>query len=843
MGVHTGLAELRGGDYYGTAVNRAARLMSAAHGGQVVVSLATAEMLGDAGATDVELIDLGEHRLRDLSRPVHVFQLAGTGLGREFAPLRSLEAFAGNLPAQVTSFVGRKGDLASVASALAAARLVTITGVGGVGKTRLALQVAAEALPRYRDGAWLCELAAAEDAETMYHVVASALGVAPRRDMSLQESIVDFLRVRQLLIVLDNCEHLLESAATLGESVLRGCRGVQLLATSREVLSVAGEHVVGLRSLSLPPRSGTPEEIVVSDAVALFVERARAVRSDFTVDARNAGVVAEICRRMDGIPLAIELAAACVGAMSPVEIASHLNERFRLLRGGRRTALERHQTLRSTVEWSYSLLTDPERVVFERLGAFAGAFDAPDASSVVVGEGVEEWDVLDALASLVAKSMLVADQDDDGVTRYQMLETIRAYARERLDDRGESDEWRRRHAAQYTAFSVEARDALLGPEELAWRRRLRAELDNVRAAVLWSLDSNTPRDRQFALAIIANLATEVQADRAAGYGSWAARAVPLTDEATPGQRSAVLAAASLDAHNRGDLEAARALAPHAVVHGVPLDCPHPELPFVALAATLTTAEGSGIAIITDALDHAEAIRRDSWSEALLLGVRGILRSFGGDIDGARQDAAESLARARRAGNPLGLVVALTAQGYAWIGEDPARAQEAFEESVALTRSGASDVNYSLALRELARLRMRDGDPGAALDTVHDAVTYDHTSGNRPSLVGSMIIASEFLATLGHVDDAVAISFALAEGELGRLTGLSDVAASHQAVLPSAREALGQWLAGKRPIPTYEIRAAFKDAAARGSAMSYEEAVAYALDAIDTARAELELADS
>jgi predicted ATPase len=700
------------------------------------------------------------------------------------------------------------------------------------------LQVAAEGLERYRDGAWLCELAAAVDAETMLQVVGSSLGVVPRPQMSLLESIVDFLRVRQLLIVLDNCEHLLGSVAALSESVLRGCREVQLLATSREVLSVPGEQVVGLRSLSVPRRSDSPEEIVVADAVALFAERARAVRATFGIDPRNAGAVAEICWRLDGIPLAIELAAARIAAMSAAEIGAHLDERFRLLQGGKRTALERHQTLRATVDWSYSLLSDAERVVFERLGAFGGAFDAPDACAVAVGEGIEEWDVLDALASLVAKSMLVADEDNEGVTRYQMLETIRAYARERLADQGKSDLWRRRHAEHYTRFSIEARDALLGPEELAWRRRLRAELDNVRAAVFWSLDSNAPRDHQFALTVIANFASEVQADRASGVGSWAARAVPFTDEATPGQRAAILAAAAFDAHSRGDIEAARVLADEALTDGVSLDCPHPELPFIALAAAQPPA-GRPASILTEALDHAEAIRQSPWSEAALLGVRGIFRSLAGDTDQARQDCAESLARARHLGNPLLLVVALTAQGYAWIGEDPAQAREAFEESVALTQSGASDVNYSLALRELARLQMRDGDHAAALDAVRAAVTHDYTCGNRLSLIGAMLIGSELLAALGHLDDAVTLTFAVTEGELGGLTGLSEVALSHQAVLTAAPEALGQFLAGRRPIPAPEMRAAYKDAANRGSTMSYEQAVAYVIDAIDTARAELE----
>jgi len=485
--------------------------------------------------------------------------------------------------------------------------------------------------------------------------------------------------------------------------------------------------------------------------------------------------------------------------------------------------------LLATVDWSHSLLSDSERVVFARLGAFAGAFDTPDAGAVVTGDGIDHWDVLDALASLVAKSMLVADEDDDGVTRYQMLETIRVYARERLEDQGESDVWRRRHAEHYRTFAFEAGEALVGPEELACRRHLRAELDNVRAAVVWSLDSHTPADHRLALAIIVDLAREVQGDRASGFGSWATRALPFTDQATPGQRAVLLAAAALDAFNRGDLEVARTLADQAVGDGVPVDCPYPDLPFVALAAPMGPARAQADAILTDALDHADAIRQHPWSEALLLGVRGIFRAISGDTDRARVDAAESLARARHLGNPLLLVVALTALGHAWIGEDPARARVAFEESVALTRSGASDANYTLALRQLARLRLRDGDGDGALDAVHTAVTHDHANGNRPSLVGSLLTGSELLAALGQLDDAVVLTSAVVKGELSGLTGLGAVAATQEAITAAARERLED--------------SVYQAATATGSALAYEEVVAYALDAIDTARAELAVTDA
>ncbi len=381
MGVHTGEADLREGDYYGTAVNRAARVSAAAHGGQIVVSHATEEVARDhLGA--LELVDLGEHRLRDLARPERVFQVGAVGLDTDFPPLRSLDAFPSNLPPQLTSFVGREDELMLVEKALEETRLVTLVGVGGVGKTRLATQIAAEVLPRFPDGAWLCELAAAGDPEAMIQVVAATLGVQPHPNVSLEGSILEYLRAKRLLVVLDNCEHLLETAGDLAEGVLRECPGVRILATSREGLAVLGEQVWPLRSLR-PPASESVDDVAISTAGRLFTERAQAAAPGFGIDAANAVAVAEICRRLDGIPLAIELAAARVTAMSPTEIARLLDERFRLLTGGRRTAVERHQTLRATVDWSYSLLEPDERLVFERLGVFSGDFDGAAASAVV----------------------------------------------------------------------------------------------------------------------------------------------------------------------------------------------------------------------------------------------------------------------------------------------------------------------------------------------------------------------------------------------------------------------------------------------------------------------------
>ena len=487
-------------------------------------------------------------------------------------------------PAQVSSFVGRDQDVADVAHALGEWRLLTLTGVGGVGKTRLAIQVAAEVLPHFRDGAWLCELAAASEPETMLQVIATALRIQPRPGVSIMDLITEFLCSKRLLLVLDNCEHLLDAAARFVDAVLREAPEVRILATSREGLAVDGEHMRALRSLSVPDPSADLETLVRSDAGRLFVDRAQAVDPSFVLDAPTGAAVGELCRRLDGVPLAIELAAARIVAMSPAEIAARLDERFRLLTGGRRAAVERHQTLRATVDWSFSLCSPAEQRVFARLGVFAGTFGSTAAEAVATGEGVERWDAIEALASLVGKSMVVGDRAADGGTRYTMLETLRAYARERLDETGDPDRWRRRHAEHFAGFAEQAGSGLEGPDEHVWRARVRAELDNVRAAIGWALESSLTTDAQLGLRIVAALAYEAVSVMTAGVGAWTERAVARVDETTPGRRMAILGTAAIQAIFVGDHERARTLALDALRHGLPPDCPVPAPAYSALGS-------------------------------------------------------------------------------------------------------------------------------------------------------------------------------------------------------------------------------------------------------------------
>jgi predicted ATPase/transcriptional regulator with XRE-family HTH domain len=346
---------------------------------------------------------------------------------------RTLEAFAGNLPVPLSSFVGRTAELAGLTAAVAGSPLVTVTGPGGVGKTRLAVHAAADQLPSFANGAWLCELAAADDAESMAQVVATALGVRARPGLSTAGSLVEFLRTRTgLLLVLDNCEHLLAAAAALAADILHGCRGVRIVATSRQALGVEGEQVFGLRPLSLPPPGADVPPAAGSEAVELFVHRAAVARGDFALSASTVAAVGEICRRLDGIPLAIELAAARVGALRPAQIAGLLDERFRLLTRGRAGAAGRQQTLQATVEWSYALLGETEQRLFGAVGVFPASFDADAAVAVAAAAGLERWDVLDGLTGLIGQSLLAEEEGPDQASRYRLLETMRAYARQHL---------------------------------------------------------------------------------------------------------------------------------------------------------------------------------------------------------------------------------------------------------------------------------------------------------------------------------------------------------------------------------------------------------------------------
>ncbi|HEY7104911.1 MAG TPA: adenylate/guanylate cyclase domain-containing protein [Acidimicrobiia bacterium] len=764
MGVHTGEAQHRDGDYYGTALNRAARVMSIAHGGQLVVSDATERLLSD-NAASYDVLDLGEHRLRDLAEATRVYQINARGLAAAFPPLRSLDAFPGNLPLQLTTFVGRDEETAAIGKMLDTSRLVTLTGVGGVGKTRLALQVAADVLPAFPDGAWLCELAAASDDVLMYQAVADAVGARQREAMTLADSIVEYLRDREVLVVLDNCEHLLADAAWLASEILQRAPGVKVLATSREGLGVMGEQLVALASLRVPPSGADAASADASDAVRLFVDRAVARRPDFTLGPSNVSAVTEVCRRLDGMPLAIELAAARVTAMTPVEIAARLDERFRLLTGGRRSRVERHQTLRATVEWSYSLVEPTERLVFDRLGVFVGSFDAAAAEAVVTDDDVEAWDVLDALASLVEKSMVLAELADDGTTRYRLLETLRAFAREQLDGRDETDRWRRCHAAYYAEFCERVGAELGGPDELRASRRVSDEIDNLRAALSWGADAPDQRDADLALRILIGLS------RSTTRSGWNLRTlcealVPRARTSEVPGRALVLAATAGWCMIDDRLDEAADLALEALA-GADDSQSNMSIGWAYYTVTSTrTRQGRAMdafAVLQEGHDRLDSVAAPPIAHAELHGLASLLLVGAGDLEAARREAQTELDIARQTGNPSVLASALAFWGRACFHDDPDVALRAFEESIALTRAGAADGFHPIALDGAAQLRARAGDRAMALDHLRAAFAFDHAIGIRADLGMTVERAVATLATLGE-DTLSALCFGVVQAE-------------------------------------------------------------------------------
>jgi len=814
IGVHTGEAEIRDGDYYGSAVNRAARVSAAAHGGQIVVSHATEEVARDH-LEGIDLVDLGEHLLRDLARPERIFQVRSEGLPAEFPPLRTLDTLPGNVPRQATSFIGRDDDVAGVAKALREASLVTLTGVGGVGKTRLAVEVAAELQPHQPDGSWIVELAAADSDEAFVQVVAATLGVAARPAMSLEDSIVESLRDRSMLVVLDNCEHLLDAAGLLAERVLRECPDVRLLATSREGLAVPGERVWPLRSLSVP-RDVDPGSLAASAAIMLFVDRATAAQPGFRLDESNGAAVAELCRRLDGIPLAIELAAARVVAMSPAEIAGHLDERFRLLTGGRRTAVERHQTLRATVDWSYSHLSEVERQVFDRLGVFSATFDAA-AATAVAGDGREAWDVLDALTGLVAKSMVVvADEGESAATRYQLLETLRHFARDELEASGAADETRRLHAEHFARVAEDASIELETEREVERRIRLDLELDDLRSAVTWGLERGIADDAALSLRILSALANESVLRRSNGIGAWAITAVDAARRSTPAHITSVLGAAAWALIWRGEYEQGLALAHEALDQPDLESAPGLGGAFSAEAVALQNVGRFDEAITI--YERAEAVhecsgRSGSMTESTLWSSRAIVRAAQGDYARAREDSEHALRIARAIQNPTALAQALFAEGLARWPDDPGAGLAVFEESADLMRSGACDATLDSALSRISELRAEEGDRPGALEALADALHHSVEVTGRMGLSYTTSFSLRTFAALGAAEAAATVA------------GAVDRGAVHLASAWEGKDTDARALARDR-IAAALTPAEIEACAVRGAAMTEDEVITF-----------------
>jgi len=783
IGVHTGEVQLRDeGNYIGPTINRTARVRDLGHGGQILLSGTTEALVVDMLPPDAWLTDLGAHELRGVPRPERVVQLCHPDLCNEFPPLRTLKNVAvQHLPVALTSFVGRHAELTQVHELLTGNRLVTLTGAGGAGKTRLAIQIAGQLSGEFGDGVWYVDLAPITDPDLVPVTVARALGLPDQPGRSTMDTLTRFVADRQVLVVLDNCEHLLDASAALVNALLATAAGLTFLTTSREPIGVAGEVSWRVPSLSLR-----------DEAIELFTDRARHARPGFAVTDDNAAVVAEICTRLDGLPLAIELAAARVRALSLAEILDSLHDRFRLLTGGARTAVRRQQTLRASVDWSHALLTEPERVLFRRLAVFYGGFDL-DAAQTVAGSGaVERYQVLDQLALLVDKSLVVADESG-GRTRYRLLETVRQYALEKLGESGEADAVRARHRDHYTAMAA-LLDAPAGRDYEQCLEQANIEIDNLRAAFGWSRESS---DIELALTLASSLQPLwVTRGRLREGLAWFDATLADLDAQHPGVAAAVRA---------------RALADNAVLET-----------YLGAADSLVQAE------------QAVAIARDVDDPALLartLTAYGFIASLGYRAEVARGCFAEAIGLARAVDDRwrLSQILAEQARG-AHIAGDPIAVRAAGEEGRDLADAIGDGFNSRLCRFYLAVVQQFSGDLAGAAAQLGEVAAEAEAAHDEMFRVTGLLGQSFVLAGQGEAAAARAAAEAILEGGAGLGgryaafrhlgSGFAALAAGDFAAAHEAREAALQFpivvsggAAGLRRIWNAEAALADRDLAA------------------------------
>jgi predicted ATPase/class 3 adenylate cyclase len=736
MGLHTGEVRVRGGDHLDyTPINRCARVRAAGHGGQVLLTKATRDLVAGRLGGGFGLKRLGEFGLRDLANPEVIFQLIHADLPVDFPPIHTVAERTGNLPLQVSSFIGRGRELEHTAATLGEARLVTLTGAGGVGKTRLALQVARGVSPRFGDGAWLCELAPVRDVAAVDDAVAAVFAVTARSGQSTRDALVEFLRGKQLLLVLDNCEHLLEEAATLAGVLQRWCERLVILATSREGLGIEGEQLVPVPPLGVPGTDADLTAITQSEAVRLLAERAAAVRPEFAVTAENAAAVAAVVRRLDGIALAIELAAARLAAMTPAELARRLERSFAVLGAGRRGAVAHHQTLRATIDWSYQLLAEPEQQLLARLAVFAGGCTLDAVEAVCGGDGIDPDTVFELLASLVARSLVVTEEHGPE-TRYRLLETIRQYGEERLDEAGETEQWQARHADYYVGVLQQIRHHDRR-EEVFWAVRLSAEQDNLLAAWSWAIDT---RNIDIAFSILAGFAPrELWFRWPLVLDGEVALELPGATE-HPGYPLA-LAVSARFASNRADVTVTEELcraAAEANERRDPHDWRVEEV--ICDARSMIAVTLGAFADANRLTEQAAAIARtggDLADASLQLGLAAGGYLVVGDVLRAVPLAREALTLARQIGDPALIASGLLAVGMTVAETDPEQARACLRESLstALGYQGALGpraaglaflVDDQAATLELGRRAIRALQPGG--DRIRISFLLDTIAG-------------------------------------------------------------------------------------------------------------------
>jgi predicted ATPase/class 3 adenylate cyclase len=778
IGIHTGEAELRDGDYYGSAVNRCARLRNLGHGGQVLLSEATTVLTREQLPRGATLLGLGQHRLKGLTQPEHVFQVAVPDLPSDFPSLVSLDARPNNLPTHPTALLGRERERAEIRALFQGdTQLVTLTGPGGTGKTRLSLQVAADLLDDFEHGVFVVELASIVDPVLVSSIIAQVLGLRDVGGRPVLDRLKEYLRTRTVLLVLDNFEQILAAAPVVAD-LLASSSHLRMLVTSREPLRLRGEHEYAVPPLTLPDgrHPPTPEVLREYAAIALFLERAMAIRPDFAVTSDNAPAIIEICTRLDGLPLAIELAAARVRLLTPQAMAGRLQHRLPLLIGGARDLPTRQQTLRGTIAWSYDLLHEPERRLFRRLSGFMGGWTLEAAETVCGSDGDVGIDILDGLESLITKSLVRRDDGADGEPRFGMLETIREYGLEQLAQAGELDELRRWHAEYFLDLTEQAVPRLRGAEQRAWLDRLEAEHDNLRAALDWSVTAD--RQMNVALRLSGALAWFWAARGHISEGRrWLGRTL-TAPSAQPTPRLEALYGAGWLAHICYDSTAAR------------------QYLHTALAL---------------AREHD-----DRWSTAWTLHLLGRVAYYSSDARTARERGEQSLEVAREVGDEWLIAWALHLLGLAaHISDDYTTARGYYEAVLAIRRRLGYQEGTGMCAFLLGLVAYRQADYAAARTLTREALLIFRDLGAKWTIQNTLA-SSAALAALTQPELAVRLAGATqALGESVAVPPIPLVLGILKPALERTRAELG------------ETR--YSAAWAEGRAMTLEQAVAYALE--------------
>lgn len=798
MGLATGEAELRDGDYFGVVLNRAARVMAAGHGGQILLAESTASLL-----IGVDLIELGLRRLRDVPMPVALFQLRADGLRTDFPPLRALDTTPGNLRPATTSLIGRESEVGEVEAAIKAHRLVTLTGVGGVGKTRLAVEVATRLADEFFDGVWLFELAAVSDPAAVPAAVAAVLGTTQQPGKSLGDSVAAAMEGRVRLLVFDNCEHVLDAAADLIDVIIAHSSTVKILATSREGLGLTDEQQWPVRPLDVDAGAE-------SDAVNLFVERAQSVSPRFSiVHGGEAGAVLEICRRLDGIPLAIELAAPRMASMTASDVRDHLDHRFRLLVGPRR-GLKHHHTLRQAVAWSYDLLDDAEKALLERYSVFVGGFDLESACAVGRFENLDDYAIIDLLDALVRKSLLVADRSS-GRTRYSMLETIRQFAAEQLAVSGAATEARMAHARHFAGREAGVLALWDSPRQREAYTWFTAELANLRAAFRWAADQG---DLDLAAAI---------ATYAAFLGVWIENYEPVAwaeqliepARAVDHPRLAFLYVLASQSFHPGRVKAA---VRYSDAGGPVIADGRHEVPFgvdgwLGAAYMVAGQPQRYVEWCRAQLARGRDARVITWA----IFVLALTATGRGDEARAASNGLIDAAEATR--NPCMLSYALWAHGYAFHGADPVVALESLRRGLVIAQESGNRGHETTLAASVSRLEAEYGDPVAALNYLMVGIRNLHDAGNTTLIHATLAILAALLDRLGRYEPAATIAgFAF-----------SPITAAISPEINTAIAHLREVLGG----PVYE------SLARKGETMTTAAMAMYAYDQIDQARTELD----